>query len=100
MNISIVERIPPPNCGSFSISIIVRVGSDTDTFTCPFQTGLIPNIALLDTVRNKNFVLLITCERFLGFCWVITKTVRKICSVKPQYSAALQPPMQHGENNR
>ena len=34
-SISFTERIPPPKAGSTSISSMVRVGSETDIFTCP-----------------------------------------------------------------
>ena len=90
---SFTERMPPPKRGSASMSRIVRVGSETETFTWPRQIVLRPNIFFSLTEQTRNADPLMTGLRSRGVRCVMTTVVRNICSVRSQYSAALQPPI-------
>jgi len=96
-SISETDLIPPPQLGLASTSTIVLAGSVTCTLDPSRQTGTSPSCLLDGTVCRTNLVSPMVGYLSLGRLAVAIRTLRKICSVRSQCSAALHPAMYAGE---
>src|SRR4030067_2430739 len=92
--LSVVDLIPPPSFGSIIISSIVREGSETETFTCPLQTGLVHRFtnsvmyfyaACFSTLADDCFILFSRILRSFRVNFHSNGLDRSSCSKPPVF---------------